>query len=103
MAKTVCDATLTLLKRLARGERVWEAHRDHYYQRLVRMGFGHRGAALIEYAAMLGCAGAALLAREANTLAQLSIVGGAACVLVAIAVWIDLRWARFLRTQGDVA
>ena len=61
-APFVCDATLTLLRRLARGERVWQAHREHYYQRLVRMGFGHRGAALIEYAAMLACGAAAVYA-----------------------------------------
>ena len=39
------DATLTLVRRLARGERVWQAHREHYYQRMVRMGLGHRSTA----------------------------------------------------------
>jgi len=29
----LADATLTLLKRLGRGERVWQAHREHWYQR----------------------------------------------------------------------
>jgi UDP-N-acetylmuramyl pentapeptide phosphotransferase/UDP-N-acetylglucosamine-1-phosphate transferase len=33
------DATLTLLRRLARGERVWEAHRTHFYQRATDNGF----------------------------------------------------------------
>jgi UDP-N-acetylmuramyl pentapeptide phosphotransferase/UDP-N-acetylglucosamine-1-phosphate transferase len=28
----VADATLTLLRRIARGERPWEAHREHFYQ-----------------------------------------------------------------------
>ena len=37
------DATVTFFKRVARRERVWRAHREHYYQRMVRMGFGHRG------------------------------------------------------------
>jgi UDP-N-acetylmuramyl pentapeptide phosphotransferase/UDP-N-acetylglucosamine-1-phosphate transferase len=32
------DATLTLLKRLARGERPWKAHRQHYYQHAVLAG-----------------------------------------------------------------
>ncbi|MFN3687541.1 glycosyl transferase [Salinarimonas sp.] len=32
------DATLTLLRRLARGERVWEAHRTHFYQRATDNG-----------------------------------------------------------------
>ncbi|WP_245430913.1 MraY family glycosyltransferase [Rhodoplanes roseus] len=34
----VADATITLLRRLARGERVWEAHRTHFYQRAVANG-----------------------------------------------------------------
>ena len=72
-APFMCDATLTLLKRLLRRERVWQAHREHYYQRLVRMGFGHRGTAWIEYAAMLGCALAALAARAAEPWVQAAI------------------------------
>ena len=39
----VADATATLLRRAARGERVWEAHRTHYYQRYHQMGAGHGG------------------------------------------------------------
>jgi UDP-N-acetylmuramyl pentapeptide phosphotransferase/UDP-N-acetylglucosamine-1-phosphate transferase len=35
----LADATLTLLKRLARGERVWEAHRTHFYQQATDNGF----------------------------------------------------------------
>src|SRR6185436_356022 len=57
------DATLTLVRRLLRRERVWHAHREHYYQRMVRMGFGHRGTAWTAYAVMALCAGAALVGR----------------------------------------
>ena len=102
-APFVCDATLTLLRRFARGERVWQAHREHYYQRLVRMGFGHRGTALIEYAAMLGCALAAVLARAASLPAQLATLAGAVVVLAGIAVWIDVRWAQHVRASGVAA
>lgn len=35
------DATLTLLRRMLRGERVWQAHRQHFYQRAVDRGLGH--------------------------------------------------------------
>jgi UDP-N-acetylmuramyl pentapeptide phosphotransferase/UDP-N-acetylglucosamine-1-phosphate transferase len=102
-APFVCDATLTLLRRLARRERVWQAHKEHYYQRLVRMQFGHRGAAWIEYAAMAGCAGVALLAREAAPALQAGALAGSAAVLLAVAVWIDLRWARFRQGSGNAA
>ncbi len=35
----LADATLTLIRRLARGEKVWQAHRTHYYQRATDRGF----------------------------------------------------------------
>ena len=34
----VFDATVTLVRRVARGERWYQAHRSHAYQRLVRIG-----------------------------------------------------------------
>jgi len=59
-APFIADATITLARRLARGERVWQAHRDHYYQRMVRGSLGHRGTAYVAYALMAGCAAGAL-------------------------------------------
>ncbi len=38
----IVDASVTLLRRAVRGEPFWQAHRMHYYQRLVRLGWGHR-------------------------------------------------------------
>jgi UDP-N-acetylmuramyl pentapeptide phosphotransferase/UDP-N-acetylglucosamine-1-phosphate transferase len=37
----LADATLTLLRRLVRGERVWQAHREHFYQRATQAGRSH--------------------------------------------------------------
>lgn len=39
----LADASLTLLRRLARRERVWEAHRTHFYQRATVNGLSVRG------------------------------------------------------------
>ena len=57
----IVDATLTLLRRGLRGERVWQAHREHCYQRLVRMGWGHRRTVFAEYGLMLATSASALL------------------------------------------
>jgi UDP-N-acetylmuramyl pentapeptide phosphotransferase/UDP-N-acetylglucosamine-1-phosphate transferase len=97
------DATVTLLKRLLRGERVWRAHKDHYYQRMVRMGLGHRATAWISYAAMLACAVAALLGRREPAAAQAAAFAASALALGALAVWVDIRWARFLRQPSTLA
>ena len=56
------DATLTLLLRLARGARVWEAHREHFYQRAVRRRLGHAAVVMRVIAAdivLIACAWAA--------------------------------------------
>lgn len=33
------DATITLVRRLGRGEKIWQAHRSHFYQRATDNGF----------------------------------------------------------------
>jgi UDP-N-acetylmuramyl pentapeptide phosphotransferase/UDP-N-acetylglucosamine-1-phosphate transferase len=33
------DATITLFRRLSRKEKVWQAHRTHFYQRATDNGF----------------------------------------------------------------
>jgi UDP-N-acetylmuramyl pentapeptide phosphotransferase/UDP-N-acetylglucosamine-1-phosphate transferase len=55
------DATYTVLKRMARGERFWLAHRSHFYQRLVLSGLSHRQVVLAEYALMLAGAASVVL------------------------------------------
>jgi len=97
------DATITLARRLLRRERVWQPHRDHYYQRLVRMGLGHRGTAWIGYAVMLLCAGAALLGRTQAPVSQAAVFLLTSALLGALAIWTDVRWSRFLRAaKGPV-
>ena len=49
----IVDASLTLVKRLLRGEKIWQAHSQHYYQKLVHSGLGQRKMALFEYLLML--------------------------------------------------
>jgi len=96
------DATITLVRRLARGERLWQAHREHYYQRLVRMGAGHRGAALIGYALMLFCGAAALYGRAQAPMLQAAVFTATCALLAGAAVWIDVRWWRHCR-RGEAS
>lgn len=45
------DATFTLIKRGLRGEKVWQAHREHFYQQATQRGMSHaRVSALIALA-----------------------------------------------------
>ena len=37
----LADAGITLLRRIIRGEKIWQAHRQHFYQKAVRSGLAH--------------------------------------------------------------
>ena len=58
----IIDATVTLVRRAATGKRVWEAHREHLYQRMVTNGWGHARTAIAWYAMMAFAAGSAIAA-----------------------------------------
>ena len=91
----IVDATVTLCKRLLRGEKVWEAHREHYYQRLVQMGLGHRNTAIFAYALMLGVGGSAVCLLRNDSLSLQ--VGGLLLwisMFVLLMLGIDRKWAR---------
>lgn len=76
-APFVLDATITLGRRLLSGERVWAAHRSHYYQRFVLAGCDRRLVLTVEYALMVACAiAAAVWARHPSArIFLLALVG----------------------------
>lgn len=89
----IADASVTLIRRALRGEKVWQAHRSHYYQRVVLLGATHRQLALAAYALMLvtvTLAFALLLLRQYA--AWLLILSAA--IYLSIFLAIDWRWYR---------
>jgi UDP-N-acetylmuramyl pentapeptide phosphotransferase/UDP-N-acetylglucosamine-1-phosphate transferase len=72
----IVDATATLIRRLAAGERVWVAHRSHHYQRLVLGGWSPRRLVVAESLLMLAAAGSALHALGAGEMLQCGILVG---------------------------
>jgi UDP-N-acetylmuramyl pentapeptide phosphotransferase/UDP-N-acetylglucosamine-1-phosphate transferase len=89
----IVDASITLLRRALRRERVWQAHREHYYQRLVRMGWGHRRTALAEYAVMLAAGGSALFLMRLPVPSQWLGLSAWAAIYAVLAWRIDRAWA----------
>ena len=71
----IVDATVTLARRLLRGEKVWRPHREHYYQRLVLSGWGHRRTVLAEYGVMALCGSFAFLYQYVSEEWRLVILG----------------------------
>lgn len=89
----IVDSTATLLKRLARREKIWQAHKGHYYQRLIRMGLGHRDTALLEYALMIATGASSIMAMHGSHPRLLLAGWGVAFFL--LMRHIDNRWAHF--------
>ena len=69
----IADASVTLVKRCLGDERFWQAHRAHYYQRMVRSGLGHRNTALLGYILMLGAGISAMWAMHQDIAVQLGV------------------------------
>jgi UDP-N-acetylmuramyl pentapeptide phosphotransferase/UDP-N-acetylglucosamine-1-phosphate transferase len=43
----LADATIILIRRALRGERIWDAHKQHFYQKPVQLGRSHAWVSLI--------------------------------------------------------
>lgn len=95
----IMDATVTLLKRTLRREKIQQAHREHYYQRLVRLGWGHRNTALLGYALMFASGASAIwgLRQYAEFPWPIFLIWGVIYAVLMLAL--DRRWTVFLREQ----
>ena len=71
----IVDATVTVIRRALRGENIWQAHRSHYYQRAVLLGWGHRKTVLAEYVLMILCGVLACGFQMADDRTRLVILG----------------------------
>ena len=101
----IADASVTLCRRLIRGEKFWQAHREHYYQRMVRSGLGHARTAIYWYILMFVGIMFAVFALGRSAAVQWGTIIAWAVILIAVGVAIDLRWRRFQaagRAKGDV-
>jgi UDP-N-acetylmuramyl pentapeptide phosphotransferase/UDP-N-acetylglucosamine-1-phosphate transferase len=85
----LADATLTLGRRLMRRERVWEAHRTHFYQRATQRGWSVKrvvGLVFVENAILCSLAIASTEAHGA-----VCVVLGAISVAALLAAFVRVR------------
>jgi UDP-N-acetylmuramyl pentapeptide phosphotransferase/UDP-N-acetylglucosamine-1-phosphate transferase len=94
----IVDASVTLAKRSWQGLKITEAHRDHYYQRIIQSGWAHRKVALVEYSLMF-CAGLSALVYAKTTFPLLLLINWFA-IYIPLMLLIDARWKRFLRSEN---
>jgi Fuc2NAc and GlcNAc transferase len=92
LAPLFLDATWTLLRRWRRGERIWEAHRSHLYQRLANGGWGHARVTLLYGGAAAAALPVTWLApglprMAAITVYALAVVAGALLLEIRVSRW----------------
>lgn len=85
----LADASITIAARARRGEKIWQAHAGHFYQRAVRHGWSHaRVARFIGGGNVMLVALAALSTQVVNTTGDLICLGGAALIVALMLGWL---------------
>ena len=97
------DATVTLVRRMIIGEPFWQAHAEHYYQRLIRSGWSHPRTVLREYVLMAVSASLATAMLTWSVSAQYAGLLAAAGVFVGLAIFVDRRWLQFQQQAGKAS
>jgi UDP-N-acetylmuramyl pentapeptide phosphotransferase/UDP-N-acetylglucosamine-1-phosphate transferase len=99
----VADATLTLLRRLARGERVWEAHRTHFYQKATDNGFSALEVSGQVFALnlVLAALAAATIAWPSGAVQVLAVLAGMALVGMMLGRFVRPRRAGAIRDRAE--
>ena len=85
----ILDATATVFRRAWQRQRIWEAHREHYYQRLVLSGWSHRQTVLAEYGVMALCGGLAVLYQEVSEELRLVMLGAWGMLFLSLALAVN--------------
>ena len=96
----ILDASITLLKRIIRKEKFWHAHREHYYQRLILLGWSHRKTALISYLVMISVSFISIYINYINNYELILIIVFLGYFLSMF--YIDIIWNNYLLKNEGV-
>ncbi len=84
------DATLTLMRRLVHGDKIWQAHKLHAYQRLHQAGYTHKQVLYVIIALNSVFSGVALFAMQhAGWLVETTLI--AVVVYVCFYVFVEFK------------
>lgn len=89
------DATITLIRRLINGERVWQAHRTHFYQRATDNGLTSLDVALAVFTLNLALAALATISIFQKSIYVDIVTVAIGMVLVTFVLW------QFSRQRGN--
>ena len=90
------DATLTLLRRIAQGEKWYEAHRSHAYQLATQLGANHKQVTLCALGLFATAACLAIMLEWQTRWSTLLAITYATAV---VGIWLAINWLFVGRTQ----
>jgi len=91
------DSVLTFLRRLFRGAKVWQPHREHIYQKLVISGLSHSNVTILYGAASLMLVGIQVLALYYSWNLERTILGAVVLETILLVVF----WQNMTRVRAE--
>jgi len=82
----IVDASLVLIRRALTGQRFWEAHCEHYFQRFVLAGWTHRQTVWLEYILMVSSGVVAIFYEKFSDVGHVIVLGSAVLVYSSLIV-----------------
>jgi len=102
-ANFVLDTGITILRRLSCGQALHQAHREHFYQRLVRSGSSHTLVTALELGLQVIVVGFLVLYVYSGPMGKWLIFGSIGCLWATFFVWIERRFRRTANMPKFVA
>ena len=90
----IADASITLGKRMFNKKKIWQPHREHYYQRMLTVGLTQKQTTIIEYGLSLVCIVIALFMLDQAVKMQLIILAVTLLSTCIFLFYIDHRWKK---------
>jgi UDP-GlcNAc:undecaprenyl-phosphate/decaprenyl-phosphate GlcNAc-1-phosphate transferase len=93
------DASFTLARRALRGDKFWQSHNEHWYQRAIRAGNSHKKVLIIHCGCNIFIASVSLISRaSSDSPAYLDQATTITLILVAVltfGLWSEYQFRRF--------
>ena len=90
----IADTLVTIIRRAAAGENLFQAHKTHYYQRLHQLGAGHRGTLLVYGVLIAGTCASAIFALAIEPAAGWQVFVAWTVAIGVVFGGIDYHWRK---------
>ncbi len=84
----ILDTTVTLFRRIFRGEKWYHAHRSHFYQRMTNLGMSHRRVSILELLSVAASCLAATFYIYSGFPARMFVLAAVCSAFIAGGLWV---------------